>query len=122
MPGGEEKKREKAKFWWPVEMDCFTRVFGDEMKLYVETMVMSVYPDQVVFKKEESSGDELQEGSSSSGEEEEEPQEEEPEEEGNDDIDNIDDNDSSNTYSCAIDSHGLGTKVSPRVPRRLLDW
>ena len=80
MPDGEEKEQENAKFWWSVETDCFTRVFGDEMDAYLEMMAMSAYPDQVVIKKEESSGDELQEDSSSSEEEEEEP--EEPDEEG----------------------------------------
>ena len=44
-----------------METDCFTRVFGDEMKGYLEMVAMSAYPDQVVIKKEESSGDELQE-------------------------------------------------------------
>ena len=78
MPEGDEKDQEDAKFWWSVETDCFTRVFGDEMKAYLEMMTMCMYTDQVIFKKEESSGDELQEDSSSSEEEEEEePQAEE---------------------------------------------
>ena len=50
MPDREEKEQEKAKFWWSVETDCFTRVFGDEVKVYLETMVMDAYPDQVVIK------------------------------------------------------------------------
>ena len=69
MPDGEEEQ-EKAKFWWSVKTDCFTRVFRDEMKAYLEMMSMCTYPDQVVIKKEESSGDELQENSSSNEEEE----------------------------------------------------
>ena len=73
MPDGAEKEQEEAKFWWSVETDCFTRVFGDEMKGYLEMMTMSAYPDQVVIMKEESSGDELQEDSSSSEEEDQEP-------------------------------------------------
>ena len=80
MPDGDKKVQEETKFWWPVETDCFTKVFGDEMKGYLEMMIMNVYPDQVVIRKEESSGDELQEDSSSSEEE------EEPEEEGKEDI------------------------------------
>ena len=94
MPDGEEKEQEEAKFWWSVETDCFIRVFGDEMKAYLETMTMCTYLDQAITKNEESSGDELQEDNSSSSEEEE---EEEPQEEKEDEIAKIDDNQSS-TY------------------------
>ena len=76
MPDGEEKEKEADKFWWSGETDCFTRVFGNEMRGCLETMAMDSYPDQVVIKKEDSSGDELQEGSSSSEEEEDGPEEE----------------------------------------------
>ena len=108
MPDGEEKEQEKAKFWWSVETDCITRVFGDEMKVYLETMAMDAYPDQVVIKKEERSGDEQQDGSSSSEEE-----KEEPEEEGKEDVDNFDDNDSSNSYSCALTTMDWGLRAHP---------
>ena len=57
MQEGDEKDQEDAKFWWAVETDCFTRVFEDEMKAYVEMMAMCTYPDQVIIKKEEHSGD-----------------------------------------------------------------
>ena len=70
-PDGEQREQETAKFWWSVETDCFTRVFGDEMKSYLEPMAMDLYTDQVLIKKEESSVDELQEESSSCKEEEE---------------------------------------------------
>ena len=56
-------------------------VFSDEMWGYLENMVMDLYPDQVVIKKEDSSGDELQEETSSSDEEEDELDEEENENE-----------------------------------------
>ena len=58
MQDGEEKDREEKKFWWSIEADCFTRLFGDEMWEYLEGMVMDSYPDQVVMKKEESSSSE----------------------------------------------------------------
>ena len=40
MPDGEEKEKEPKKFWWSVETDCLTRVFGDEMRGYLERMAM----------------------------------------------------------------------------------
>ena len=46
MPEGDEEDQEDAKFWWSVETDCSTRVFGDEMKAYLEMMTMCIYPDQ----------------------------------------------------------------------------
>ena len=104
-PDGDEKEHEAAKFWWSVETNCFTRVFGDEMRGYLETMAMNAYPDQVVIKKEESSGDELQEGSSSSEVEE----EEELEEEGKEDIDN----ESVNSYSSALTTMDWGLRTYP---------
>ena len=45
MPDGEEKEKEADKFWWSVETDCFTRVFGDEKMGYLERMAMDSYPD-----------------------------------------------------------------------------
>ena len=78
MKDGKEKEKEAKTFWWSIEADTFTRVFGHEMQGYLERMVMDSYPDQVVIKKEESSGNELQEESSSS-EEEDEPEEEKKE-------------------------------------------
>ena len=113
MPDGEEKDQEDAKFWWSLETDCVTRVFGDEMKVYLEMMTMSVYPDQVVIKKEESSGDELQKDSSSSEEEEEEEEEEETEEEGKEEIPKIDDNESSTSYSRALTTMDWGLRSPP---------
>ena len=99
MPDENGKDQEDAKFLLSVETDCLTRVFGDEMKTCLEMMTMSMYPYQVVIKKEESSGNKLQEDSSSSEEEEE---EEEPEEEEKDEIAEIDDNESSTSYSRAL--------------------
>ena len=107
MPDGEEKEKEADKFWWSVETDCFTRMFGDETRGYLETMAMDSYPDQVVIKKEDSSGDELQEGSSLNEEE-----DDEPEEEGKEDIDN-NDNESSNSYSSALTTMDWGLKSHP---------
>ena len=60
---------------------------------------------------------ELQDGSSRSEEE-----EEETEEEGKEDIDNIHDNESSNSYTSALTTMDWGLEISPRLPRRLLDW
>ena len=108
MPDGEEKEHKAVKFWWSVQTDCFTRVFGDEMKAYLEMMTMSAYPDQVVIKKEESSGDELQEDSSSSEEE-----EEEPEEEGKEVISKIDDNESSTSDSIVLTTMAWGLRSHP---------
>ena len=107
MPEGEEKEKEAKKFWWSVETDCFTRVFGDEMRGYLERLAMDMYPDQVVVKKGDSSGDELQEDSSSSEEE-----DDEPEEEGNEDVDN-NVNESSNSYSCALTTIDWGLRSHP---------
>ena len=92
-----------------METDCFTRVFGDEMKAYLEMMTMSVYADQIVIKKEESSGDELQEDSSGSAQEE----EEEPEEEGKEEIAKIDDNESYTSYSSALTTIDFGLRSHP---------
>ena len=41
-----------------IETDCFTGVFGDEVREYIDGMVMGSYPDQVVIKKVESSSSE----------------------------------------------------------------
>ena len=109
MPDGDENDQEHSKFWWSVETDCSTRVFGDEMKAYLEMMTMSMYPDQDIIKKEESSGDELQEDNSSSKEEE----EEEPEEEGKDEIAKIDDNESSTSYSSGLTTMDWGLRLHP---------
>ena len=118
MKDGEEKDKEEKKFWWSIDVDCFTRVFGDETHGYLENMFMDSYPDQVVIKKEENSGDELKEESSSSEEEEDELEEEENEYE---DIDN-NDNEHSNSYSSALTTMDLGVEISPRLSRGLLDW
>ena len=77
-----EREKTKKKFWWSIEADCFTRVFGDEMWEYLEGMVMDSYPDQVVIKKEESSSSEKEE--------------DELEEEEDEDLDN-NDNENSNS-------------------------
>ena len=61
MQDGEEKSKEEKKFWWSIEEDCFTQVYGKEIKEYLEGMVMDTYPDQVKIKTEESSGDEDEE-------------------------------------------------------------
>ena len=37
MPEDEEKEKEAVKFWWSIEEgDCFTQVYGDEIKEYIE--------------------------------------------------------------------------------------
>ena len=108
MPDGAEKEQEEAKFWWSVETDCFTKVFGDEMKGYLEMMTMSAYPDQFVIMKEESSGDELQEDSSSSEEE-----DQEPKEEAKEDIAKIEVNESCNAYSSALTTMDWGLSSHP---------
>ena len=99
IPDGEEKYTERAKFWWSIEIDCFTRVFGDGMRGYLEMMSMATYPEKVIIRKEESLSDELQEDSSSSEEVESEEEEEHQEE---DEIAKIDDNESFTSYSSAI--------------------
>ena len=96
MQDGEEKDKDKKKFWWSIEADCFTRVFGDEVWKYLESMVMNSYPDQVVIKKEESSSSE--------------EEDDELEIEEDDDLDH-NDNKNSNSYSSALttmDCVGVG--------------
>ena len=109
MPDGDGKDQEDAKFWWSVETDCFIRVFGDEMKAYLEMLTMSVYPDQVLIKKEDSSGDQLQEESSSCEDEE----EEEHWEEGKQDVAKIDHYESSMSFSSALTTMDWGLRSHP---------
>ena len=52
MQDGEENDKEEKKFWWSVDTDCCTRVISDEMKGYLENMVMDLYPEQVVIKSD----------------------------------------------------------------------
>ena len=54
----EETSKVVKKFWWTIEEDYFTHVYGDEMRDYLEAMVLDTYPDQVESKTEESSGNE----------------------------------------------------------------
>ena len=50
MPEGKEKEKEAVKFWWPLgDKDCFTMVFSEEMKEYLENMIEDAQPDQVVL-------------------------------------------------------------------------
>ena len=98
MPDGEEKDKEEKKFWWSIETNCFTRVFGDEVQEYLEGMVMDSYPDQVVIKKEESSSSE--------------EEEDELEEEEDEDIDN-NDNKNTNSYSSALTTMDWGMRSHP---------
>ena len=105
MPDGEEKEKEADKFWWSIETDCFTCVFGDEIKEYLARLSMDLFPDQVVIKREDNSEDRLQEDSSSS-EDEDETEEEEKE------IDN-NENDSSNSYSSALTTMDWGLRSHP---------
>ena len=73
MPEGKEKK-EAARFWWSIEdEDCFTMVFGEEMKEYIENMMEDAKPDQIVLQPTENQEGEQQK--SISGSEEEEPEE-----------------------------------------------
>ena len=40
MPEGKEKEKEAARFWWSIEdEDCFTTVFAEKMKEYIENMI-----------------------------------------------------------------------------------
>ena len=106
MQNGEEKDKEEKEFWWSIEEECFTRVFSDEIRGYLENMVMDSYPDQVVVKKQESSGDEERPSS------EEEDDELEEEENENEDIDN-NDNKHSNSYSSALTTMDWGLRSHP---------
>ena len=115
MPDGEEKEKERAMFWWSLEEDCFMRVFGHEMRVYLEIMSIATYPEEVIFKKEESSYDELQDSSSSSEEEEENQEEEEgPQEEEKPETAKIEDNESSNSYSSALTTMDWGLRSHPK--------
>ena len=101
MPEGKEKEKETAKFWWSIEEgDCFTTVFGEEIKEYIKNMIDDAQPDQIVIRPTENPEGEQQE--SISGTEDEEPEEnndEEPEENKNEDKDvEISINDNSNSY------------------------
>ena len=54
MPEGEKKEKEAAMSWWSIEEgDCFTQVYGDEMKEYIENMIDNAQPDQIVIKPTE---------------------------------------------------------------------
>ena len=53
MKDGKEKEKEAEKFWCSIEADSFNTVFSDEIRGYLERMVMDSYTDQVVIKKEE---------------------------------------------------------------------
>ena len=67
-------KKEAARFWWSIEdEDCFTMVFGEEMKEYIENMMEDAKPDQIVLQPTENQEGEQQK--SISGSEEEEPEE-----------------------------------------------
>ena len=57
MPESEVKEKDSAKYCWSLETDCFTRVYGDEMRGYLEMKSMCNYPELVIIKKEESSDD-----------------------------------------------------------------
>ena len=81
MPEGKEKEKEAAKFWWSIEEgDCFTMVFGGEMKEYIKNMINDAQPDQIMITPTENLEGEQQE--SISGSEDEEPEENENEEPG----------------------------------------
>ena len=85
MPEGKEKEKEAVKFWWCIEEeDCFTMVFGEEMKEYIKNMIKDAQPDQITIRPTENLEGEQQD--SISGSEDEEPEEhdtEEPEENKN---------------------------------------
>ena len=100
MQYGEGKDKGEKIFLWSIEEDCFTKVFGDEVREYLEGMVMDSYPDQVVIKREGSSSIEEEEGL----QEEDEVQEE--------DIDN-NDNEKSNSYSNAWTTMDWGLRSHP---------
>ena len=94
MEEGEEKDKEAEKFWWSVEdEDCFTQIYGEEMKDNIKRMIKDSHPNEVVIMKAESSGDEHQEESSSS-------EEDEPEENEDENVAN-NDNQNSNSYASA---------------------
>ena len=71
MPEGNEKEKEAVKFWWSIEEgDCFTMVFGEEMKEYIENMIDDAQPDQIMIRPTENPEGEQQESISGSEEEE----------------------------------------------------
>ena len=39
MPDGEEKSKEEKKFWWSIEEDCFTQVYGLKIWLWTHTQI-----------------------------------------------------------------------------------
>ena len=118
MPEGKEKEKEAAKFWVSIEEgDCFTMVFGEEMKGYLENMINDAHPDQIMIRPTENPEGEQQD--SMSGSEDEEPEEnknEEPEENENENEDveiNDNDNDNSNSYSSALTTMDWGLQAHP---------
>ena len=101
MPEGKAKEEEEARFWWSIaDEDCFTMVFGEEIKEYIENMMEDAKPDQILLQPKENQESEQQQSMS----EDEEPEENDIEElENENDKENreINDNDSSNPYSSA---------------------
>ena len=50
MPEGKEKEKEAARLWWSIEdEDCFTTVFAEKMKEYIENMIEDAQPDQIML-------------------------------------------------------------------------
>ena len=55
MPEGKEKEKEKekeaGKIWWSIEEgDCFTHVYIEEIKEYIENMIDDAQPDQIMIR------------------------------------------------------------------------
>ena len=102
MPEGKAKEEEEAGFWWSIaDEDCFTMVFGEEIKEYIENMMEDAKPDQIVLQPIENQESEQQQ-SMSEDEEPEENDDEELENENDKEKKEINDNDSSNPYSNAL--------------------
>ena len=46
MPEGKEKEKEAGKIWWSIEEgDCFTHVYSEEIKEYIENMIDDAQQD-----------------------------------------------------------------------------
>ena len=106
MKESKEKEKEAVKFWWFIEdADCFTQIYGEEMKDYIKRMIKDSHPNKVVIQIAKSSGEEHKEESSGCEEE------DELEEEENDDEDiKKNENQNSNSYASALRTIGGGLR------------
>ena len=98
-----KKEKEAAEFWRSIEEeDCFTKVYSDENKEYIENMINDAEPDQIMIRPTENPEVEQQENISGS-------EDEQPEENENEDEDvEINDNENFNYYSSALTTMDWG--------------